>query len=102
MLFHGRVELLGQVIGYIRHPRLLFAGSTDTALVFVGLLVVLLFGILAVSMRSLEINENDVQGSGDCSTGQTKYPLERIENCFFFCNGDLRLVGVLSRERVKE
>lgn len=56
MLLHRGVELLGQIIGYIRHPRLFLVGSTDAALVFVGFLVILLFGILAVSMGSLEID----------------------------------------------
>lgn len=56
MLLHRGVELLGQIIGYIRHPRLFLVGSTDAALVFVGFLVILLFGILAVSLGSLEIN----------------------------------------------
>ncbi len=53
MLLHRGVELLGQVIGYIRHPRLFLIGSADAALVFVGFLVILLFGILAVSLSSL-------------------------------------------------
>lgn len=56
MLLHRGIELLGQIISYIRHPRLFLVGSTDAALVFVGLLVILLFGILAVSMGSLDIN----------------------------------------------
>lgn len=56
MFLHGGVELLGQVVGYIWHPRLLLIGSADAALVFVGLLVILLFGILAVSLGSLEID----------------------------------------------
>lgn len=56
MLLHCGVELLGQIIGYIRHPRLFLIGSTDAALVFVGFLVILLFGILAVSLGSLEID----------------------------------------------
>ena len=56
MLLHRGVELLGQIVGYIRHPRLFLVGSADAALVFVGFLVVLLFGILAVSLGSLEID----------------------------------------------
>lgn len=56
MLLHRGVELLGQIIGYIRHPRLFLIGSADAALVFVGFLVILLFGILAVSVGSLEIH----------------------------------------------
>lgn len=59
MLLHRGVELLGQIIGYIRHPRLFLVGSTDAALVFVGFLVILLFGILAVSMGSLEIDGHE-------------------------------------------
>lgn len=59
MLLHCGVELLGQIVGYIRHPRLFLVGSADAALVFVGFLVVLLFGILAVSMCSLEIDEQE-------------------------------------------
>lgn len=59
MLLHRGVELLGQIVGYIRHPRLFLVGSADAALVFVGFLVVLLFGILAVSMCSLEIDEQE-------------------------------------------
>lgn len=54
MLLHRGVELLGQIVGYIRHPRLFLVGSADAALVFVGFLVILLFGILAVSLCSLE------------------------------------------------
>ena len=56
MLLHRGIELLGQIIGYIRHPRLFLIGSADAALVFVGFLVILLFGILAVSKGSLEID----------------------------------------------
>lgn len=43
------VELLGQVVGYIGHARLLLIGSAHAALVFIGLLVVLLLGVFAVS-----------------------------------------------------
>lgn len=59
MLLHRGIELLGQIIGYIRHPRLLLIGSADAALVFVGFLVILLFGILAVSLGSLEIDRHE-------------------------------------------
>lgn len=59
MLLHCGIELLGQVIGYIRHPRLFLVGPTDAALVFVGFLVILLFGILAVGMGSLEIDRHE-------------------------------------------
>lgn len=53
MLLHGGIKLLGQIVSYIRHPRLLFIGSAHTALVFIGLLVVLLLGIFAVTWRTL-------------------------------------------------
>lgn len=53
MFLHCGIELLGQIIGYIWHSRLFLIGSTDAALVFVGFLVILLFGILAVSLGSL-------------------------------------------------
>lgn len=56
MLLHRGIELLGQIISYIWHPRLFLIGSADTALVLVGLFVILLFGILAVSMGSLAIH----------------------------------------------
>lgn len=59
MLLHCGIELLRQIIGYIRHPRLFLVGSTDAALVFIGFLVILLFGILAVSMGSLEIDGHE-------------------------------------------
>lgn len=59
MFLHGGIELLGQVIGYIRHPRLLLVGAADAALVFVGLLIILLFGILAVSLGSLETDGHE-------------------------------------------
>lgn len=59
MLLHGSVKLLGQVIGYIRHPWLLLIGSAHAALVFIGLLVVLLLCIFAVTRCSLwEINND--------------------------------------------
>jgi len=59
MFLHGGVELLGQVIGYIRHPRLFLIGSADAALVFVGFLVILLFAIFAVNLGPLEIDGQD-------------------------------------------
>lgn len=59
MLLHRGIELLGQIIGYIGHPRLFLVGSTDAALVFVSFLVILLFGILAVSVCSLEIDGHE-------------------------------------------
>lgn len=103
MLFHGGVEFLGQVVGYIRHPRLLLVGSADAALVFVGLLVVPLFGIFAVSVRSLGINEQGCSGERRLLNRQDKSSTgEDREFFLFFCNVDLRLVGVWMRERVKE
>ncbi len=53
MLLHCGVEFLGQIIGYIRHPWLLFIGSAHTAFVFIGLLVVLLLSVFAVTWCSL-------------------------------------------------
>lgn len=53
MLLHGGVEFLGKIIGYIRHPRLLFIGSAHAALIFIGLLVVLLFCIFAITLCTL-------------------------------------------------
>lgn len=58
MLFHSGIEFLGEVIGYIRHPRLFLVGSTDAALVFVRFLIIFLFGILAVCMGSLKIDRH--------------------------------------------
>jgi len=47
------VELLGQIVGYIQHPRFLLTGSADGALIFTGLLVVvLLFSVFAVAWRA--------------------------------------------------
>ncbi len=61
MLLHGGVQLLGQIIGYIRHPGLLLIGSAHAALVFIGLLVVLLLSVFAVTWRTLwEINHNSL------------------------------------------
>ena len=57
VLLHGGVKLLGQVIGYIRHPWLLLIGSAHAAFVFIGLLIVLLLCVFAVTRCSLwEIN----------------------------------------------
>ena len=53
VLLQAGVKLLGQVIGYIRHPRLLLVGSADAALVFVGFFVVLLLGVLAITFSGL-------------------------------------------------
>lgn len=59
MLLHGGVQLLGQIIGYIRHPRLLLIGSAHAALVFIGLFVVLLLSVFAVTWRTLWEIYND-------------------------------------------
>lgn len=58
VLLHRGVELLGQIVGYVRHPRLLFIGSAHAALVFIGLLVVLLLSVLAITLRPLQEAEN--------------------------------------------
>ena len=55
MFLHGGVELLGEVVGHVGHPRLLLVGSAQTAaLVLARLFTVLLFGILAVTFRGLK------------------------------------------------
>lgn len=54
VLLHGGVKLLGQVIGYIRHPRLLLIGSAHAAFVFIGLLVVFLLSVFAVPRCTLQ------------------------------------------------
>lgn len=54
MFFHGGIQLLGQVIGYIGHAGLLLVGAANAAFVFVGLLIVLFLGILAVTLTALE------------------------------------------------
>lgn len=53
VLLHSCVKLLGQVIGYIRHPRLLLIGSAYAALIFIGLLVVFLLSVFAVTRCTL-------------------------------------------------
>lgn len=53
MFLHSGIELLGQVIGNIGHPWLLLIGSAQATLVLARLFIVLLFGILAVSLRGL-------------------------------------------------
>lgn len=57
VFLQGGVELLGQVIGYIRHARLLLIGSAHAALVLIGLLAVLLLGVLRVPRRALRGRE---------------------------------------------
>lgn len=54
MLLHGGVQLLRQIISYIWHPRLLLIGSAHAALVFIGLLVVLLLSVFTVTWCSLK------------------------------------------------
>lgn len=53
MLLHGGIELLGQVVGHIGHAGLLLVGAANAAFVFVGLLIVLFLGILAVTLTAL-------------------------------------------------
>lgn len=65
MLLHGGIKLLGQVIGYIRHPRLLLIGSADAALVFVGFLVVLLLGVFAVPGGALREERSEEERRGE-------------------------------------
>lgn len=55
MLLHSGIQLLGEVIGHIGHARLLLIATTQAALVFACLLIVLLFGIFAVSLAHLAI-----------------------------------------------
>lgn len=59
VLLHGGIKLLGQIIGYIRHPRLLLIGTAQAALVFIGLLVVLLLSVFAVTWCTLWELNND-------------------------------------------
>lgn len=58
VLLHRSIQFLGKIIGYIRHPRLLFIGSAHAALVFISLLVVLLFSILAITLVTLQESSN--------------------------------------------
>lgn len=55
VFLHSGIQLLGEVIGHIGHARLLLIATTQTALVLTCLLVVLLFGIFAVSLAHLAI-----------------------------------------------
>lgn len=55
VFLHSGIQLLGEVIGHIGHARLLLIATTQTALVFTCLLIVLLFGIFAVSLAHLAI-----------------------------------------------
>ena len=53
MLLHGGIEFLGKVIGNTGHPWFFLIGSAQAALVLARLLIVLLFGIFAVSFCGL-------------------------------------------------
>ena len=55
MLLHSGIQLLGEVIGHIGHARLFLIATTQAALVLTCLLIVLLFGIFAVSFAHLLI-----------------------------------------------
>lgn len=61
MLLQGRIEFLGQVVGYIRHPRLLLIGAAQATLILIGLLVVLLLAIFAVARCALVEKSFDVR-----------------------------------------
>lgn len=61
MFLHGGIQLLGQVIGHVGHAGLLLVGTANAAFVFVGLLIVLFLGILAVTLTAL-------RGFTSCST----------------------------------
>lgn len=54
VLLHGGIELLRQVVGHVGHAGLLLVGSADAAFIFVGFLVVLFLGILAVTLAALQ------------------------------------------------
>lgn len=54
VLLHGSIQLLRQVVGNIGHAGLLLVGAANAAFVFVGLLVVLFLGILAVTLTALQ------------------------------------------------
>lgn len=64
VLLHRGIELLGQVIGHVGHAGLLLVGSTDTAFVLIGFLVVLLLGILAVALAALKQHAKLLEGPG--------------------------------------
>lgn len=57
VLLHGGIQLLGQVVGNIGHAGLLLVGAANAAFVFVGFLVVLFLGILAVTLTALQSHE---------------------------------------------
>lgn len=64
VLLHRGIQLLGQVIGHVGHAGLLLVGSTDTAFVLIGFLVVLLLGILAVALAALKQHAKLLDGPG--------------------------------------
>lgn len=49
MLFHGGVQFLRKVIRHVGHARLLLVAPAQAALVFAGLLVILLLSIFAIA-----------------------------------------------------
>ena len=53
VLLQGGVELLGQVVGYIRHSGLLLVCPAQATLVLIGLLAVFLLAIFAVTWCAL-------------------------------------------------
>lgn len=53
MLLHSGIQLLGKIVGNIGHARLLLIATTQAALVFTCLLIILLFGIFAVSLTHI-------------------------------------------------
>jgi len=55
VFLHGGVEFLGKVIGNTGHPWFLLVGSAQATLVLARFLIVLLFGILAVSFCGLQM-----------------------------------------------
>lgn len=54
MLLHSGIQLLGQIIGHVWHAGFLLVSSADAALILVSFFVVLLLGIFAVSLASLQ------------------------------------------------
>lgn len=55
VLLHSGIQLLGEVIRHIGHARLFLIATAQAALVLTCLLIVLLFGIFAVSLAHLLI-----------------------------------------------
>lgn len=54
VLLHSGIQFLREVVGDVGHSRLLFITTTQAALIFTGLLIVLLFSIFAISFAYLE------------------------------------------------